>query len=70
VAVNEKTMFLGLSDYEVMYYSLETMAPIWTKPKAHRSKINQVCQLDEKTFATCSSDASIRLWDVTTGKDV
>lgn len=59
---------LALSDYQLMNYSLETLKPIWTVPNAHRKKITSLCKVDEKTIASSSSDSSVKIWDIASGK--
>jgi WD40 repeat protein len=63
-------MTLALSDYSMMHYSLEHLKPIWTIKGAHKKKIAQLCTVDEKLVCSASSDATLKLFDVTAGKEI
>lgn len=49
---------------QVLIYDATNQKHMMTIENAHRNCVNCIRYLDDRTFATCSDDTSIKLWDI------
>ena len=58
------------SDKTVVIYDTETLEQVKKIEKAHTKGILDALWLDDNTIATCSSDNTVKVWNVAEGTEI